>query len=798
MYTASRARLRFEPQRHAGVIAVAVACTIAVAAQALAAPVASAAATDEPPPVVGWVSSPTDVSRRLLAVSPTQATATTTVTVVSAERHQTWMGTGAALTDAAVGLLEGNSAAQAALFDPTAASSAHLNVVRLPLSSTDFSTTGWTWDWNPATSTATPPALARRASDLVSVLVGRRADLAVVATPWTAPPSMKSWGPLPGALNRGNLKTESQGAYGDMLVAQARWLLDHGVPLRAMTLGNEPGTNVGDMPRMGMSDSQMVALARSVAPRLASRGVGLWAMDHNWEHRPRVDNLLLGAPGGFTGAAFHCYEAGGPQDMVGLPVPPIMTECTGRTTDDWAGTFRWDAVNLVVGPARAGSTGLFMWNLALNPASGPHEGGCDNCRGLLTIDPGGAFTPNPEFYTLAHLARAANRGAVRLAATARDGLPVTAFENPDGTIGVFGHNDTGGAQVISVQVPGRQSTRIAVGPGELFTYRAPPGAPLTPRLGAIARTPDGARFYLDLTGYRHRIADDLIAGCHGGAANTIDVTTSQLTAIPETEPAACLDPQPGDVLRHPDGDSYALDQIDGELVRHWIPDTTADLCARAEGGRILTAARYQLATIRSGPDRSRAGCIVRGPGGDSYVISGGARREWIPDSATWDCEIRRGLPVHDVPAAFLNQLTDAGWHYCLDKDSLHRKILRHNDGDAHYIHPDNTRTWIPDAATMACRARQQTPVANTRWRQYVDAFPNTGWDYCYDIETLKGRILSHPDGDSHYIDNSGIRHWIPSTAVYSCLRARGIPADTVRWREYIDRTPQGSTATCTP
>jgi len=794
--------------RRGRVTAGAVACSVVLAALALvvpAVPVAVAAA-DPPPPAVGWVSSPTDTGRRLLPVHPTSAAATVTVSVRSAERHQTWMGVGASLTDASVGLLKGNAAARSALFDPAAASGARLNLLRLPLSSTDFSTTGWTWDWNAATSTATPLPPALEASNLVGVLEGHRPDLGVVATPWTAPPSMKLWDPpgpgsLPGTLNWGDLRPESELAYGDMLVSQAGWLLDHGVPLRAMTLGNEPATNFGDMPRMGMSDDQMIVLAKAVAPRLSARGVGLWAMDHNWEHRARVDNLLLGAPGGFSGAAFHCYEAGGPEDMVGLPVPPVMTECTG-TDDGWASTFRWDAEKLVVGPARAGSTGLFMWNLALDPNHGPHDGGCGNCRGLLTIDPApdpDVVTRNPEFYTLAHLARAAEPGAVRLGTSTHAGLPVTAFENPDGTIGVFGHNDTGGAQVIAVQVPGHQPTRIAVGPGELFTYRAPPGAPLDPRLGAIARAPDGTRFYLDLTGYRHRIANDTVANCHGGAANTIDVTSAQLTAIPETEAAACLDPLPGDVLRHPDGDSYSLDQVGGELVRHWIPDTTADVCARAVGGRVLTVARYHLGTIRSGPDRSRAGCIVRGPGGDSHVVTGGNRREWIPDSATWSCGIRRGLPVHDVPAAFLAPLTDGGWHYCLDKDGLHHKVLRHNDGDAHHILPDDTRKWIPDAATMNCRTHQQTPVASTRWRQYVDAFPNNdgAWDYCYEPLVLRGRILSHPDGDSHYVDAAGVRHWIPTTAVYNCLRARNIPAETVRWRDYITLTPQGPHATCT-
>jgi len=811
MHTANRERERFEPGRFARAIALAAACTVTATTQALAVPAAPAAATsaaDPPLPAVGWVSSPTDTTRRLLPVNPASASATTTVSVQTAQRHQTWIGVGGALTDASVGLLDGNVAALSALFDPGAASGARLNLVRLPLSSTDFSTEGWTWDWNAATSTATPLPPARAASDMVTEIVGLRPDLGVVATPWTAPPAMKIWDPpgpgsLPGTLNWGDLRAESQGAYGDMLVSQAGWLLDHGVPLQAMTLGNEPGTNFGDMPRMGMSDDQMVALAKSVAPRLAARGVGLWAMDHNWEHRSRVDSLLLGAPGGFTGAAFHCYEAGGPQDMIGLPVPPVMTECTGRVTDDWAGTFGWDAENLVVGPARAGSTGLFMWNLALNPQHGPQEGGCDVCRGLLTIDPATeAFTPNPEFFTLAHVARAADPGAVRLGTSSPATLPVTAFENPDGTIGVFGHNDTGTNQVVAVQVPGRAATRIAVRSGELFTYRAPPGAPLDPRLGAIARTPDGTRFYLDLTGYRHRIPDDTVANCHGGAANTIDVIAAQLTAIPETEAAACLDPQPGDVLRHPDGDSYSLDQVGGELVRHWIPDATADVCARAAGGaggRALTVARYQLATIRSGPDRSRAGCIVRGPGGDAHVVTGGNRSEWIPDSATWSCEIRRGLPVHDVPAAFLTPLTDGGWRYCLDKDGLHDKVLRHNDGDAHYILPDNTRKWIPDAATLNCRTHRQTPAANTRWRQYVDAFPNNNgaWDYCYEPQVLKGRILSHPDGDSHYVDAAGIRHWIPTTAIYNCLRTRGIPAEPIRRREYITETPQGAHATCT-
>ena len=55
-----------------------------------------------------------------------------------------------------------------------------------------------------------------------------------------------------------------------------------------------------------------------------------------------------------------------------------------------------------------GSTGLILWNLALDPDHGPHTGGCGDCRGIVTVDPAtGTWEPGPEYYLLAHLSRAA-------------------------------------------------------------------------------------------------------------------------------------------------------------------------------------------------------------------------------------------------------------------------------------------------------------------------------------------------------------------------------------------------------
>jgi glucosylceramidase len=767
-----------------------------VAALAMVGPVPPAATAPAPAsaPVTAWVTSPTDAGRRLLPVAPTDAASTRPVVVSPVERYQSWLGTGAALTDSSVGLLGGRPAAQSMLFDPSDPTGAHLNLVRLPLSATDFSERWWTWAWDPVRRVATPTPEAEQAVTMLGSLVARRPDLSVLATPWTAPAELTTPRTIFGG---GELAAGSESSYGELLVAQTNWLRARGVPLRSLTIGNEPATSASDYPRMKMSNEQMLTIAKAIEPRLSAQGVDLWAMDHNWEHRPRVDGLLEGAPGTFAAAAFHCYGPTAPERMAGLPVPPIMTECTG-TTDGWADTFRWDAVNLVVEPVKAGSTGLFMWNLALRPDHGPHRGGCDDCRGLLEIDPAtGTVRTNPEYYTLAHLARAADPGAVRIGARSSDGLPVAAFANPDGTIGVFGHNDTGAVQVVGIRAPGRSESRISVRPGELFTFRGPPGDPVGLPLGKIVRAVDGSRSYLDLTGYRHRIDADAVAACHGGEANTLNgVPVAAVNSLPEAEPAACFTGRAGDIVRHPDGDSYVLDQLDGELVRHWIPPGTADICTRAEGRRSVAAARYQITAIRAAVDRYRTGCIVRAPGGDAHVVNREGRREWIPDSPTWDCATHQPLPVHDVPAGFVEPISEAGWHYCLDRAALRGKVLRHHDGDAHVIHPDDTRTWIPDAPTMACRMRRQAPLVETRWRQYVDVFRDTGWDYCYDIETMKGRVLTHPDGDSHLVDTAGVRHWIPTNDVLACLRARGVPVDVVRWRQYIDRTPEGARARC--
>jgi glucosylceramidase len=160
-------------------------------------------------------------------------------------------------------------------------------------------------------------------------------------------------------------------------------------------------------------------------------------------------------------------------DGCGLSAPRIVTECTG-TRDGWAGTFAWDARHLVADAVDAGSSGLLMWSLALDPRHGPVDRGsrwgCKTCRGLLTVRPGG-IREEPEFYTLAHLSRAAEPGWHAVGSRAPRGLSVAAFRGPDAEVGVFAHNGTGRDRTVRVRTGGTTTRGYVVRAGELATVR---------------------------------------------------------------------------------------------------------------------------------------------------------------------------------------------------------------------------------------------------------------------------------------------------------------------------------------
>ena len=538
----------------------------------------------------GWVTSPTDPARRLLLVRPVTSAPTATIVFDPSRVGQTWRGVGASLTDSSVRLLEGNDIATDLLFSPTRTDGAQLNWVRLPLSSTDFSTRSWSW-----TRTGPVPAESVAAVRyLTDEVLPRRRNISVVATAWSAPASMKQ----PVTLRGGALRTSSEAAYGDLLVRQGTWLRAQDLPLRAMTLGNEPDYET-DYTSMKMSAAQQVRLAKGVSARLASQSIQLWAVDHNWIHRQDVyDPVVAGAPKIFAAAAVHCY-GGTPGQMAGLKIRSILTECTG-TNDTWSRTFRWDMVNLVTKAIEAGSTGLMMWNLALDASHGPVDplsvAGCKNCRGLLTID-GGRVSPEPEFFTLAHLSRAARPGAKVIASTSQGPVLASAFRNADGSIGIVGHNQSSHDEIVEFRVRGRSGVRFQVRAGEMFTLTGNSADPVTSLRSAVVNSTTGSLLFIDDAGFRHPITDSAIAACLPTPTRTV----SNLAPYPLGENAGC--PLTEDsVYSSPDGASYLVTGFPNRPRRRWMPTAESYFCAVNAGYPIVRGPTYVVRDLLVGED----------------------------------------------------------------------------------------------------------------------------------------------------------------------------------------------------
>ena len=162
-----------------------------------------------------------------------------------------------------------------------------------------------------------------------------------------------------------------------------------------------------------------------------------------------------------------------------------FTECSGShgATDPpaqfFSDTLKWHTRNLVLGVTRNWAKSVVNWNLALHPDGGPHNGGCDTCTGVITVD-GGTWSKNAEYFTLGHLARFVAPGAARIASTSfgttgwNGQIMDVAFRNRDGSTSLVVHNENDDPRTFAV-AQGGQSFDYTLPGGALatFVWKAP-------------------------------------------------------------------------------------------------------------------------------------------------------------------------------------------------------------------------------------------------------------------------------------------------------------------------------------
>lgn len=399
------------------------------------------------------------------------------IDVDDTQRMQTMDGFGAAMTEGSAWLLEAKiapslrDATMERLFRP--AKGAGLSFLRLPLGATDLSRSQYTYDDMPDGRSDLRLAQFSIAHDEAYVVpamqeaVRLNPAMTIMATPWSAPAWMKTPPTLhPQAaptLDGGRVRDDRLSVFAEYLTRSVQAYEKAGVPIRFLSVQNEPLNETGNYPGTLMPASQQAKLiGQFLGPDLRRAGLHteLLAYDHNWDHPEYPITVMsdLAAAPFVAGAALHCY--GGDvtgQDAVAAKFPNKgiwLTECSGGLWQREDPLF--STAHLLIDTIRHGAKAVALWAIALDTEHNPHTGGCDQCRGLVTVDlhaTPATVSYNGDFYALAHASMFTRPGATRIASSTqgRDGLETVAFANRDGSVALLVLNNRATAVSFAIQ-----------------------------------------------------------------------------------------------------------------------------------------------------------------------------------------------------------------------------------------------------------------------------------------------------------------------------------------------------------
>lgn len=422
------------------------------------------------------------------ASSATAASSTSATIVVNpSKRFQQMDGFGFALTGGSAELLMKMSPASRAvvlqnLFG-TGPGSIQVSYLRVSVGASDMNERVFTYDDMPAGQT--DPKLAHfnlgpDLGDVVPVLkqiLALNPKISILASPWSAPSWMKS-NDLP---KGGSLLPQYYPVYAHYLVRYLEAMAAQGIPIRSLTMQNEP-LNPKNTPSMVMTpEEQATFLADALGPALrkAHLSTEVILYDHNL-NRPDYPLTALGNPKAAqyaAGSGFHLYE-GSVDAMTQVhdahPEKGLFFTEQMITQENSAEPLHiaQSLSRVVIGATRNWSKLVLLWNLAADPQFGPHtgDGGCPVCQGAITID-GNAWTANLAYATVAQISKFVPPGAVRIAsdASVSGTLPNVAFATPDHRTVLVVANPGTTEQRFDVQEEGR-AFHTRLGSGDVATF----------------------------------------------------------------------------------------------------------------------------------------------------------------------------------------------------------------------------------------------------------------------------------------------------------------------------------------
>jgi glucosylceramidase len=439
----------------------------------------------------------------------TGAAAAPLITVNDAERFQTMDGFGASLTDSAAWLFAKKlSAAQTDAAFKTLFSrkgGIALSFLRQPIGSSDLAVTFYSYD-DLCQQTAKACTTAAGVEDfklehyslkhdqeyilpLLKKAVALKPDIRVMITPWSPPGWMKSSGSMlgsnPETQQASTLRPEAYAAFANYLVKTVQGYEAAGVPIYALSMENEPLYAPPTYSGMNVPATDQAAFfGNALGPAMAAAGLKtkVMAYDHNWDRPDYPETVMKDAKAGAlaAGTAWHHY-AGDPAVMTKFhnefpEKDEWVTESSGGTWQK-GNVFAEEAAELIA-VTRNWSKSYVLWALATDQNHGPVVGGCDTCRGLVTIDLTNAAQPKvrPEldYYVLGQASKFLLPGAVRIGSDepAGTGLKDVAFRNPDGTVVLYALNAGAASQDVRIGFHGKTTgTMLPAGAVATFVWK---------------------------------------------------------------------------------------------------------------------------------------------------------------------------------------------------------------------------------------------------------------------------------------------------------------------------------------
>jgi len=410
--------------------------------------------------------------------------------IIEINEHQQFQqmdGFGAAVTDSSAWLMYTRMSTSQRndlmkrLFDP--ANGIGISFVRIPMGASDFSVNG-PYSYDDLPPGQTDPTLSKFSinHDTVYILpilkqaLALNPSLKVMANPWSPPAWMKTNGSMYGTSNGhiGTLIPSDYGLLAQYFVKFIQAYQAQGIPIYAITPQNEPGYAPDNYPGMffpASDESNFIKNYLSPALNQANLHPRLIPYDHNWDN-PHYAKTLLGDPAtnrDIAGISWHCY-AGSSTVMSAIhalyPTKDVYeTECaTGASVTPI------NTSDLLMQAVQNWTKTVELWNIALEANHGPHDGGCPDCLGVVTVDPNtGNVLYSNDYYLIGHFSKFVVPGTYHIGADTLGSLTDVAFKNPDGSKVVVAYNDCFCSRTFKVRWNGSQS----------FTYTLPAGATVT-------------------------------------------------------------------------------------------------------------------------------------------------------------------------------------------------------------------------------------------------------------------------------------------------------------------------------